>query len=80
MSKTHRTCEGYIDNHYYTHKTTWFVDTDGRHKIRRVLTRSFDTIDDAKRFAEWKDVTDIFRSHGRFTVEWIKVTLNPEWN
>ena len=79
MSKPHRTCEGYIDTHYYTHKTTWFVDDDGRHKIRRVLTRSFDTLEEAERFAEGKDVRDIFRSKGRFKVEWIKVTINPEW-
>ena len=40
----------------------------------RTLTRSFDTLDAAQKFAEGKDVRDIYRNRGRFTVEWVKTT------
>lgn len=53
-------------------KTTIRFDWEtGDTKVRR-LTRSFETLDEAKRFAEGKKVSDIFRSKGRFVVEWIK--------
>ena len=39
---------------------------------RRELSRSFDTLEAAERFAEGKQVTDIYRKHGKFTVVWIK--------
>lgn len=46
---------------------SWSID----HQIeQRILSRSFDTLDKAQRFAEGKAVTDIYRAHGRFKVEW----------
>lgn len=44
---------------------------DGYYQTRE-FSRSFDTIEDAKRFAEGKDVLDIFRSKGKYKVLWIK--------
>lgn len=53
-------------------KTTIRFDWEtGDTKVRRLI-RSFETLDEAKRFAEGKQVSDIFRSKGRFVVEWIK--------
>lgn len=40
------------------------------HVEQRTLSRSFDTLEAAQRFAEGKDVRDIYRAHGRFKVEW----------
>ena len=41
------------------------------HIEQRTNSRSFDTLEAAQRFAEGKDVRDIYKSHGRFKVEWI---------
>lgn len=49
-------------------------DWQNGHTKERRLSRSFDTLDEAQRFAEGKRVTDIYRKHGRYTVEWIKGT------
>ena len=43
------------------------------HIEKRTMRRSFDTLDAARKFAEGKDVVDIYRSNGRFTVEWTNV-------
>ena len=40
--------------------------------IDRTLTRSFQTLEAAQKFAEGKDVRDIYRSKGKFVVEWVK--------
>lgn len=40
------------------------------HVEQRTLSRSFDTLEAAQKFAEGKDVRDIYRAHGRFKVEW----------
>lgn len=40
--------------------------------LRRELSRSFDTLEAAQKFAEGKEGTDIFRSHGKFKVVWFK--------
>lgn len=40
----------------------------------RRLSRSFATLEEAKRFAEGKQNTDIYRSKGLYKVEWEKVT------
>ena len=40
------------------------------------LSRSFDTLEAAQKFAEGKQVTDIYRAHGRFTVVWIKTIVS----
>ena len=38
----------------------------------RTLTHSFQTLEAAQKFAEGKDVLDIYRKGGRFVVEWVK--------
>ena len=38
----------------------------------RTLTRSFQTLEAAQKFADGKDVRDIFRKDGKFVVEWVK--------
>ena len=40
--------------------------------MRRELTRSFDTLEAAQKFAEDKADTDIYKSRGRFVVKWVK--------
>ena len=42
------------------------------HVEQRTLHRSFDTLEAAQKFAEGKTVIDIFRSQGRFKVEYLK--------
>lgn len=42
-------------------------------KKTRLLSRSFDTLEEATRFAEGKKITDIYKSKGRYKVEWLKV-------
>ena len=44
------------------------------HVEQRTLSRSFDTLEAAQKFAEGKDVRDIYRAHGRYKVEWVKTT------
>ena len=49
------------------------------HTERKVLTRSFETVEEAQRFAnrktaEGKTVYDVFRRRGRYAVEYEKVT------
>ena len=44
--------------------------------IERILTRSFETLEAANKFAEGKNVRDIFRKKGKFVVEWLKVIDN----
>lgn len=57
-------------------KTTYQFDwTTGYTKTRR-LSRSFDTLEEATAFAEGKVVVDIYKSKGRYKVEWLKVTDN----
>ena len=40
----------------------------------RTLSRSFKTLEAAKKFAEGKLVTDIYMVGGKFKVEWLNVT------
>lgn len=53
-------------------KTFKGFDWERGYFITRTLTRSFDTLEAAQKFAEGKKVMDIFRKNGRFTVEWLK--------
>ena len=39
---------------------------------KRELSRSFDTLEAAQKFAEGKQVQDIYRASGRYKVVWIK--------
>ena len=43
------------------------------YKVRE-LSRSFDTLEAAQKFAEGKRVIDIYRAGGKFKVEWQTVT------
>ena len=51
----------------------------------RILSRSFPTLEEAERFAKGEhpgcirwEVIDIYKSKGRYKVEWIKVIDNNE--
>jgi hypothetical protein len=52
-----------------THRFTW----ENGHQILKTLSRSFDTLEKAQEFAKNKNCTDIYMTHGRYKVEWIKV-------
>ena len=41
--------------------------------IDRTLSRSFDTLEAAQKFAKGKDVRDIYKRNGKYVVEWVKV-------
>ena len=43
----------------------------GNYKVRE-LSKSFDTIDEARRFADGKNVLDIYVSKGKYKVTWLK--------
>ena len=45
---------------------------DRGYYTNRTLTRSFDTLEAAQKFAEGKDTQDIYRSKGKYVVEWVK--------
>ena len=55
-------------------KTVHLFDWERGHTKRRILSRSFDTVEDARRFADGKLNTEIYVSKGRYKVEWTKVT------
>ena len=42
------------------------------------LSRSFDTLEDAQKFANGKTCVDIYKSKGRYRVEWLKATATEE--
>ena len=50
------------------HRFDW---ENGFYKIR-TLSRSFDTYEEAQAFATGKEVLDIYRSKGKYKVEWLK--------
>lgn len=56
-------------------KTAHHFDWENGYYKRKTLTRSFSTLDEAKKFAEGKQVKDIFKSKGRYVVEWEKLTI-----
>lgn len=56
------------------HRWNW---KDGSTIVRR-LSRSFDTIGEATKFAEGKEIVDIYKSKGRYKVEWIKTKDNND--
>ena len=56
-------------------KTSYYSRTGLPAFKRRELSRSFDTLEAAQKFAEGKNVFDICKSHGRFKVIWFKDTL-----
>ena len=54
-------------------KTVVSCGIDG-HTERKVLTRSFETLEAAQKFAEGRFVHDIYKRNGRFAVEYEKTT------
>ena len=54
-------------------KTVRGFDWERGSYTRKVLTRSFPTLDAAQKFAEGKDVQDIYRSKCKYVVEWVKM-------
>lgn len=55
---------------------TYHFDWQNGHTIHKKLTRSFDSLEQANKFAEDKQVIDIYVSGGRYKVEWLKITDN----
>ncbi len=49
---------------------SWSID---HHIELLTLHRSFDTLEAAERFAQGKDVVDIYRAKGRFKVKYHKI-------
>ena len=83
MSKWRRTAEGYETNHYYTHNSTLKRGNCGWYYIERTLHRSFQTLEAAQNFSFGKCVKDIYRSKGKFVVEWVKIIPDRDgekWN
>ena len=76
MSKLRKHADGTWDNHYYSKKTSYKHDWSRGFYIERTLTRSFETLEAANKFADGKNVLDIFRKKGKFVVEWLKVIDN----
>lgn len=57
-------------------KTRHRFDWQNGYTKERTLTRSFDTIEEARQFADGKLNVDIYRSKGRYKVEWVKIIDN----
>jgi hypothetical protein len=56
--------------------TIYRFDWAHGHTIEKYLSRSFDTLEEAQRFAEGKRVVDIYISKGRYKVQWVNVIDN----
>lgn len=59
-------------------KTSYKHDWSRGFYIERTLTRSFETLEAANKFADGKNVLDIYRNKGKFVVEWLKVIDNNQ--
>lgn len=58
-------------------KTAYYSGWGTSPHKKRELSRSFDTLDAAQKFAEGKELLDIYKSKGKYKVVWIKtVKLN----
>lgn len=53
-------------------KTTVRFDWESGYTKARRLSRSFETMEEASRFADGKRNAEIYRSNGRYKVEYIK--------
>ena len=53
-------------------KTVNGFSWDRGYYTERTLTRSFQTLEAAQKFADGKDVRDVYRKNGKFVVEWVK--------
>ena len=54
-------------------KTTHRFDWVNGYTTAKRLSRSFNTIEEAVAFAEGRQAADIYKSKGKYKVEWIKV-------
>ena len=59
-------------------KTRFRRDWENGYTKLRILSRSFDTLEEAIKFAEEKQTVDIYKSKGRYKVEWLKIIDNNE--
>ena len=57
-------------------KTRYRFDWENGHTKQKTLSRSFETLDEAKGFSKGKNVVDIYVSHGKYRVEWVKTIDN----
>lgn len=57
-------------------KTTYRFDFENGYTITKRLSRSFDSLEEAQMFSENKMNADIYKSKGRYKVEWIKIINN----
>lgn len=57
-------------------KTTYRFDWENGYTKARRLSRSFDTIEEANQFAKGKPNADIYKTKGRYKVEWVKIIDN----
>ena len=56
-------------------KTTHGFDWKVGHYKTRTLSRSFDTLEEAETFSADKKTLDIYKSNGRYKVEWLKTIM-----
>lgn len=56
-------------------KTTIKFDWSEGYVKTRILSRSFETLQEAEKFAQGKDIMDIYISKGKYKVEWIKKSV-----
>ena len=59
-------------------KTAHRFDWEKGHYKERILSRSFDSMEEAVKFAEGKDGVDVYVSKGRYKVEWMKTVDNND--
>lgn len=57
-------------------KTVHRFDWNDGDTIVKTLSRSFDTLEEAVRFSQGKRTTDIYKSKGKYRVEWLKISDN----
>lgn len=57
-------------------KTTYRFDLENGYTIAKRLSRSFDSLEEAQIFLKNKVNADIYKSKGRYKVEWIKIIDN----
>ena len=57
-------------------KTVGLFDWENGYRTRRKLSRSFNTLQEAQKFAETKLNSEIYKSKGKFKVEWTLIKDN----
>lgn len=59
-------------------KTTYRLDWANGFTIEKRLSRSFKTLEEAQKFAEGKERTEIYISRRMYKVEWTKIIDNND--